>query len=60
MTAKKDSARKVVLTADEFCFEQVTSEIVEEEKKDPIDQTALRYARDWSILANQIVGAEQY
>jgi len=57
-----------ILTPDEFytsaaetdLFEQVTSEIIEEDKKDPVDQTALRCARDWSVLANQVVGAEQF
>jgi hypothetical protein len=60
--------KRAILTADEFykdaedcdLFKKVTRKIIEEERKNPIDEASLRYARDWSILANQVVGAEQF
>jgi hypothetical protein len=68
MTTQTKSKKRAILTADEFyktasdsdLFKKVTLEIIEEEKKNPIDEASLRYARDWSILANQVVGAEQF
>ena len=68
MSKKDDSLKRVVLTAEEFfknaedssLFREVTQEIIEKEKNNPIDEASLRYSRDWSILANQVVGAEQF
>jgi hypothetical protein len=68
MTANAESIRPQILTVEDFLkiseatdiFKRVNQEIIEESKNNPIDESAINQARDWSILANQVVGAESF
>jgi hypothetical protein len=41
-------------------FEEVVNAICEEQNVELLDKELLKQAEDWSILANQVVGSENF
>lgn len=52
----------------EFCINAKNSDIVDrvmkkiiaEDDQNSINEASFRYSQDWGVLANQIIGAEQF
>ncbi len=41
-------------------FNKVTEQIIKEESEKLIDEASAKQGEDWSVLANQVVGSEQF